>query len=86
MAKRMVNETIVLVREKSGGKDGEVERITPQIGKPFNFTAEEIASIEGSSDTAISKLDAEDDHTAAEPKTETVGGKKAVPSKDTGDL
>lgn len=87
MAKRMVNETIILVRE--GGK-----RVTPPIGKPFEFTKEEIKEIGAASSTAISELDSDDDvETAAEADaqiTESDGPvKKPVkkpPPKDDGDL
>lgn len=82
---RMVNETIVLVREE-GGKG---KRIVPPIGKRFKFTAEEIKQIEAASETAISKV-AEGDETelaseADATVTEPPKGKKA-PTKDLGDL
>lgn len=59
MAKRLINETIVLMRENAETK--KMERIIPPIGKNFDLTADEIESIESVSDTAIGKADPDAD-------------------------
>jgi hypothetical protein len=70
MAKRLINETIVLQRE---GKSGEMERVVPPIGKTFDLTAEEIEAIESVSTTAISKP-GEANETASLDDAEVVDG------------
>lgn len=95
MQKRIVNETVVVIREIDGG----AKRVTPPIGKAFPFTPEEIASIEASSETALSKVtkdgsvveDAdEDDATVEETGVSAAAAAKAAKAaksaKDTEDL
>lgn len=48
MPQRKVVQTVVLLR------DG--ERIVPQVGKPFNFTAEELKRIEEVNPDAVAKI------------------------------
>lgn len=48
MPKRIVAQTVVIVR------DG--QRITPEVGKPFDFSADELKQIEAINPDAIAKI------------------------------
>ena len=67
MPQRFVKETVILHRpdEKGGGK---TVRVVPEIGKNFNFTAEEISEIEEVRKEALGKAVAKDDGDDAAPK------------------
>lgn len=60
--KRIVKETIVLSRENPK-KEGEFLRVSPEIGKIFTFTREELDQLEGTKDRegvrpqAVAKID-----------------------------
>lgn len=70
MPKRIVNSTIVLVRDK--------KRVTPAIGKAFEFTAKELEQIEKVNKDAVSKLPTPVD------ETETTKTSESTDSKPTG--
>jgi hypothetical protein len=61
MTKRLVNKGVTVVRD---GK-----RVRPEIGKNFDFTAEEITRITDVEPTALSKADAGEDGEAAVAST-----------------
>lgn len=93
MPKRIPRETVILSRQAEGEKTP--TRITPQIGQPFDFTADEIKEIDVARPTALEKVtrveedaddDGADDTTAAPaPRTETAKQKAEREKREAAD-
>lgn len=59
MPKRKVLQTIILQRKDNDS--GQPRQVVPPIGRPFDFTAEELKSIEAINPDAIAKIVATDE-------------------------